>query len=72
MPRYHLFKKGRSYDYKFLGSSEAKSATDAIRQFKMGGGFRGTPIIIAVPNIGKFQYNPQKTPGGGVKYKKPR
>ena len=66
MPRYQLFKKTKSFNYKFLGSASGINGNSAIKTAKM----RGTPIstkciIIAIPTgvFGKYQRNPITTKG---------
>ena len=60
--RYQLFKKTKSFNYKFLGSSSGMNGNMAIKNAKM----RGTPIsnkciIIAIPTsvFMKYQLNPK-------------
>ena len=59
--RYQLFKKTKSYDYKFIGSASGTNGNTAIKTAKG----RGTPIsnkdiIIAIPTsvFMKYQLNP--------------
>tara|TARA_R110000823_G_C15790573_1_gene486086 strand:+ start:41 stop:307 length:267 start_codon:yes stop_codon:yes gene_type:complete len=61
MPRYLIFEKTRTYDYKFKGSSSGANGDKAIKSMKMRGttiSNRGIYIAVPTTQFMKYQLNP--------------